>query len=304
MASMKILTQPIKWHGGKYYLRNWIISLMPPHLHYVEPFFGGGSVLLARDPRRDWMSSSGAKLPAALQGASEVVNDIHGELTNFWRVLQDDLDFQRLLQRVELTPFSEVEFDEAFQQSLNGNQQQSFSGGNNFPDAESRVERAVRFFILARQSRQGLMRDFATLSRSRTRGRINEQANAWLSVVQGLPDVHQRLRTVVILNRPACEVIRTQDGPNTLFYCDPPYVHESRSTTGEYDYEMTLDQHAELLETLSKVQGKFMLSGYPSSLYSQWQQRCGWNCHEKEIDNKAAAGKSKEIKTECLWCNF
>ncbi len=52
---MAVLTQPIKWHGGKYYLRAWILGLMPPHLHYVEPFFGGGGILLARDPNRDWM---------------------------------------------------------------------------------------------------------------------------------------------------------------------------------------------------------------------------------------------------------
>ncbi|MEZ6136359.1 MAG: DNA adenine methylase [Pirellulaceae bacterium] len=158
----------------------------------------------------------------------------------------------------------------------------------------SPVERAVQFFILARQSRQGLMRDFATLSRNRTRSRMNEQVSAWLNVVEGLQDVHQRLRNVVILNQPAVEVIRKQDGPKTLFYCDPPYVHETRATTGEYAFEMSANDHEELLETLSKIQGKFMLSGYPSELYSRWEQRANWNRHEFEIDNKAAAGKVKE----------
>lgn len=293
---MKILTQPIKWHGGKYYLRNWIIGLMPAHLHYVEPYFGGGSVLLARDPERNWMSSDGSQLEAALQGASEVVNDVHGELTNFWRVLQDEHDFQRFLRRVELTPFSEAEFHTAFDYSQHALQQESSIG--------DRVERAVRFFILARLSRQGLMRDFATLSRNRTRSRINEQVSAWLSVIDGLPDVHQRLRSVVILNQDACDVIRRQDGSNTLFYCDPPYLHETRSSTGEYHFEMTVDDHRRLLETLSNIEGKFLLSGYPSQLYQEWQDRCGWNCHQMKIDNKAARGKSKEIKLECLWCNF
>jgi DNA adenine methylase len=65
------LTPPLKWHGGKYYLARRIIELMPPHLHYCEPFFGGGAVLMAKDPK----------------GVSEVVNDIYGELINFWRVL-------------------------------------------------------------------------------------------------------------------------------------------------------------------------------------------------------------------------
>ncbi len=291
---MAKLTQPLKWHGGKYYLRKWIVGLMPPHLHYVEPFFGGGGILLARDPNRDWMAAGAEKLPAALKGGSEVVNDLHGELINFWRVLQDTTHFDSFRQRMEMTPFSEAEFDQAFELSQTEDADR---------DA-TEVERAVQFFILARQSRQGLMRDFATLSRNRTRSRINEQASAWLNVVEGLPDVHQRLRGVVILNQKATDVIRKQDGLNTLFYCDPPYVHESRSTTGEYAFEMGEAEHQELLETLSAIQGKFMLSGYPSSLYTKWEQKHNWTRHEVKIDNKAAAGEVKEKKTECLWCNF
>jgi DNA adenine methylase len=291
---MKTLTQPIKWHGGKYYLRKWIIGLMPPHLHYVEPFFGGGGILLARDPDRDWLATGNEKLPGALKGSSEVANDIHGELISFWRVLQNAEDFAAFRHRIELTPFSEAEFEEALAETKElGPVTQ-----------DQRVERAVRFFILARQSRQGLMRDFATLSRNRTRSCINEQVSAWLNVIEGLPDVHQRLRNVVILNQSACEVIRKQDGAHTLFYCDPPYVHETRSTTGEYAFEMTEDQHRELLDVLSKIQGKFMLSGYPSELYREWEFRSGWNRHDYLIDNKASSGKVKETKTECLWCNF
>ena len=293
---MAVLTQPIKWHGGKYYLLKWIVGLMPPHLHYVEPFFGGGGILLARDLDRDWMAPNIAnapkqKLPAALQGCSEVANDLHGELINFWRVLQTPEDFAAFRQRIELTPFSEAEFDDALASTRQD-------------EPASNVDRAIRFFILARQSRQGLMKDFATLSRNRTRSRINEQVSAWLNVIEGLPDVHQRLKKVVILNQSACDVIRKQDGENTLFYCDPPYVHESRSTTGEYAFEMTEDQHRELLDVLAGIAGRFMLSGYPSELYSQWEQRHGWKRHEFLIDNKAAAGKVKETKTECLWCNF
>ena len=305
---MATLTQPIKWHGGKYYLRKWIIGLMPPHLHYVEPFFGGGGILLARDPDRDWMlseSENKKKLPSALQGCSEVANDIHGELINFWRVLQNAPHFEAFRQRIELTPFSEAEFEAALLPS----ESEAVTGSATSSQADQGladncVERAVRFFILARQSRQGLMRDFATLSRNRTRSRINEQVSAWLNVVEGLPDVHQRLRNVVILNQSACDVIRKQDGEHTLFYCDPPYVHETRSTTGEYAFEMTEAQHRELLDVLAKIQGKFMLSGYPSELYREWETRYGWNRHDFLIDNKAAAGKVKEKKTECLWCNY
>ena len=282
------LTQPIKWHGGKYYLADWIISLMPPHLHYVEPFFGGGAVLLARDLERDWMAKDGERLPSHLKGCSEVVNDQHGELTNFWRVLQDPNDFDKFLRKVECTPVSSVEWEKASESR----------------ESLDRVERAVRFFVFARQSRQGLMNDFATLSRNRTRRRMNEQVSAYLSAVEGLADIHKRLMRVVILNDDACRIISRQDGAHTLYYCDPPYLHETRVSTDAYAHEMDQEQHAKLLESLSQIEGKFMLSGYRSKLYDDFAKKYKWRREEREIDNKASNRKSKEKKCECLWMNF
>ena len=142
---------------------------MPPHLHYIEPFFGGGAVLLARDPERDWMAKDGERLPSHLKGCSEVVNDQHGELTNFCRVLQDPADFAKFLRKVECTPLSSVEWKKASESR----------------DSLDRVERAATFFVFARQSGQGLMNDFATLSRNRTRRRMNEQVSAYLTAVEG-----------------------------------------------------------------------------------------------------------------------
>lgn len=267
------LTQPIKWHGGKHYLAERIIALMPPHVHYVEPFFGGGSVLLARDG----------------EGVSEVVNDLNSDLINFWQVLGNTYLFGDLVRILQGTPFSEEAWNEA---------------GLVCPSDTTKIGRAFRFFIRARQSRQGLMKDFATLSRNRTRRGMNEQVSSWLTAIEGLPAVHARLKRVVILNRPAVEVVRQQDGPNTLFYCDPPYLHETRVTTSDYAHEMHADDHAELLAVLAKVEGKFILSGYPSAMYNTFAAGAGWNRIDISIDNKASSKAEKEKKTECLWFNF
>lgn len=279
------LTQPLKWHGGKHYLAHWIISHMPPHLHYVEPYFGGGSVLLARDPNRDWMGEE--KLPSHQRGSSEVVNDLNGELMNFWRVLQSEELFPQFRRLVELSPVSQQLWQEA--ENTEGSQ----------------VERAAKFFIRARQSRQGLGSCFTTLSRSRTRRRMQESASSWLSAVDGLPDVHARLRRVVILNDDAINVIRQQDGDRTHFYVDPPYFGAERSGGGEYGaYEMTESQHRELLETLATITGTFQLSDYHSDLYDSFAAKQGWRCEECVIDNKASSRATKERKTECLWMNY
>lgn len=285
---MTSLVPPIKWHGGKHYLASWIISNMPPHLHYVEPFFGGGAVLLARDTERDWAQVEGEKLESARRGASEVVNDISRELSNFWKVLGDPDLFSNFRQRLDLIPFSESVWKESVE-AMN---------------SEDPIESAIGFFIRARQSRQGLMRSFATLSRTRTRRRMSEQVSSYLTAIDGLEDVHRRLQTVVVLNEDACKVIKQQDGRDTLFYCDPPYVHETRSATEAYSFEMSVAQHEELLQVLETIQGKFILSGYNCSLYEAFAIRNKWRREDKLIDNKASSSKTKEKKCESLWMNY
>ena len=88
---------PLKTHGGKHYLAQKIIALMPPHTHFVEPFAGGLAVLLAKE----------------CEGISEVVNDLDGNFTNFWQVLQDESLFAEFQRRVQAIPFSEVQWRKA-----------------------------------------------------------------------------------------------------------------------------------------------------------------------------------------------
>lgn len=112
--------------------------------------------------------------------------------------------------------------------------------------------------------------------------------------------MHERLKRVLILNRPALDVIREQDGEQTLFYLDPPYLHETRATTGEYMHEMSQQEHAELLAVLSQTSGKFLLSGYRSAMYDEAAAEHGWRRHDFEIANHAAGGAEKRRMTECV----
>jgi DNA adenine methylase len=269
--------QPLKWHGGKHYLASQIVALMPPHTHYVEPYAGGLAVLLAK----------------LCEGISEVVNDLNADLTNFWHVLQDEALFRKLQRRVQAVPFSEVEWHEAKRLV----DKMSTGSSNRQP-----VERAVAFFILCRQSLAGRCKVFAPLSRNRTRRGMNEQASAWLAAIEGLPEVHQRLRRVVVLNQPAVDVIRSQDGPDTLFYLDPPYLPDTKASQAFGPLEMTSEQHEQLLDVIVGVRGKVMISGYASKLYDT--RLSGWSRNEFRIANSAASGVMKRDMTEVVWCNF
>lgn len=265
---------PAKWHGGKCYFASRFVAMMPPHTHYVEPYAGGLAVLFAKDP----------------EGVSEVVNDLHGELVNFWRVLADPTWFAEFLRMVEATPFSEWHWQSAAKLVA--------------VDCSSTVTRAYAFFILCRQSLAGRMKNFTGITKTRTRRGMNNEVSAWLTAVEGLPLVHERLKRVMILNRDALDVIRGQDGEKTLFYCDPPYLHETRVTTSDYKHEMTKVQHIDLLATLSRIKGKFLLSGYRSKLYDDYAYAEGWTRHDFEIANNASGAKEKRRMVECVWCNF
>lgn len=270
-------TPPLKWHGGKHYLAPKIVALMPQlpdSLHYVEPYFGGGAVLLAKGPT----------------GWSEVVNDLNGDLTNFWLVLQQEDTFAALHRILQATPFSEAEFNRACESLPKGKD-------------TNLVQRAAWFFTCCRQSLAGRMDSFAPLSRTRTRRQMNEQASAWITAVEGLPAVHERLRRVVICNRPAIEVIRGQDGDKTFFYLDPPYLQETRTAKEVYGcYEMREADHRELIDTIKRVKGKVILSGYSNNLYDTELQ--DWTRHAYDLPNNAASGAKKRVMTETLWCNF
>ena len=114
--------------------------------------------------------------------------------------------------------------------------------------------------------------------------------------------MHDRLKRVVILNDDAVNVIRSQDGEKTLFYLDPPYVHDTRAATDVYHHEMTEADHVRLLEAIVACKGKVLLSGYPNDLYARMLPN--WNRHDFKIDNKAAGGKTKSVMTESVWTNF
>lgn len=289
---MSNLTSPLKWHGGKGYLAKRIIELMPPRvvngnspaaddtgwLHYVEPFFGGGQVLLANDP----------------EGISEVANDLNFNLINFWKTMMNPEMFAEFQRKVNSMPFSDSLYESATA-TVEDDKELVL---------RRPVDAALAFFVSCRQSMAGRMECFAPLTRNRTRRGMNEQVSAWLNAVEGLPAVHERLKRVVVLNRPALEVIKQQDGPRTLFYLDAPYVHSSRSSVGEYKHEMSDSDHEELIDMLLTIKGRAVVSMYHHPIYDVLHSKHGWRLVEFEIPNNAASGASKRRMVECVWMNY
>jgi DNA adenine methylase len=281
----------LKRHGGKKYLAKKIVGMMPRHLVYCEPFFGGGQVFFARDPadRSLWwdQKTSDRRHP---DGVCEVINDLDGDLATFFRVLADPELLEPLLRILRATLVSQRTFRTA-QNVLRD-------------ELATDLARAVAMFIANRQSRQALGKDFVTPVLTRLRGGRCEHANAWWSAIESLRVAHRRLRNVLVLNDEAVKVIRAHDEESTFFYLDPPYPHATRTAEGAYGaFEMTDEDHRELLFTIRAIEGKVIISGRANELYDQ--ALAGWHREAVAIVNHASANRQKEKKeNEVLWWNY
>jgi len=133
-----------------------------------------------------------------------------------------------------------------------------------------------------------------TFSDARHRNSNHCKAHEWASYPRSLAAISRRLQGVLIECRPATDVIRAQDTPDTLFFIDPPYVPSTRSKSG-YRHEMTESDHVAMLEQLRQVRGMVVLAGYPSKLYDDMLH--DW--HRVKRHHRAAG--SLRMRTEVLW---
>jgi DNA adenine methylase len=258
------------WYGGKFSHLDWLLPLLSPCHHYCEPFAGSGAVLLNRAP-----------------SPVETYNDIDGEVANFFRVLRDKKE--KLIEAIGLTPFSREEFAIACELDPN----------------LSSLERARRFFVRARQVRTGLAQT-ASLGRwanckNTSRAGMSGVISRWLGSVEDLPLIAERLLRVQIENRPAIEVIQLYDAPNTLFYCDPPYIHLTRGDNNAYGYEMTDGEHQELAHVLNKVKGRVAISNYQCDLMDELYAAPKW---KKSVAPEKTIHSTKGKRAEALWTNY
>jgi len=262
------LRPPVKWHGGKRYLAERIISSFPPHRVYLEPFGGGASVLLNKPPCE-----------------VETYNDLDQRITRLFRVLRED--GHRFVERLRFLPYSQVEFEAAA----------------DYPDGAPDFDKAVCDFVRWRQSFGGKGKSWSYTT-GRARGGMAGDVNAWWTAIDALPQIIERIRHVQIICQPAEEAIRRFDHVEGLIYCDPPYVHSTRAAGGRdvYGVEMTDEDHRSLAASLHRCKAKIALSGYPSPLYEELYGH--WRRIDFDIANHAAGGRTKSRETECLWLSF
>lgn len=246
---MTHLRSPIMWYGGKGSMTAKLLPLLPRHHSYVEPFAGGASLFWAKAP-----------------SPVEVLNDLDHRLVNYYAVLRDAVRGRHLQELLALTPYSREERRRC---------------AEGMDDAEDEVEAARRFVVCARQGFSGMAYSTSwSYVRTATRRGQASPCSKWETTIAMLGAHSERIMRAQLECRPALDVIERFDSPETLYYCDPPYVHSTRDAThiteGEcYQHEMADADHAALVDALLRIEGMAILSGYACEVYAPLEA-AGW----------------------------
>lgn len=241
----EFLRPPINYMGNKFGQLDFIIPLLPWHETYVEVFGGSGAVLLAK---------KSSKL--------EVFNDRFAGSTALYKCLQDDTKLQELRSKIAVMPHSREFFAWC---------RDTWEKENND------VDRAARWLYLVQASFAGRCEFFGRVVKNH-----NNIPNKIRDSIEIFPALHDRLKKVQIENLDFKQCMKDFDGPNVLFYLDPPYYGNDVYSTG-----FTKKDHIEMCQRIFQVQGAVVLSGYENPIYDQFP----WDSVHinQDVDNRVTA---------------
>lgn len=232
------MDSPIKWVGGKSRLREKIITMIPPHKTYVEPFGGALWILFDKPP-----------------SPIEIISDLDSELINLYMVIQ--YHHKEFIEYLDKTPISE----NLFKALVHG--WKSTDGRDGLPSTSStskeyqpNIPQAGNYYFILMNAFNGNISD----GRNPTFSLSPERSSAFIRFYSTNWDrVAVRLKKVTIVNRDFENLITKLDGPETFFYLDPPYFVATDSKR-YYRKTFKTGDHKRLLDLLKNIQGKFILS--------------------------------------------
>jgi len=255
----------LKYPGGKSYLADTIVYYLPrgTYARYVEPFLGGGAVMLAYGAR---------------PGIQRIGSDVYPGLMTLWQHVACTAVRDEFLSAVRALSYT----------------QETFEHWRDMTPVTP-LDAAIKTLVTHRFSRGGDGRSFAWSDR--LRGGKPGDLNAWENFVTALPGISRSVSDVTFEQRDVLEAIDLYDAPDTLWYMDPPYVHGTRVSTGLYKHEMTDAQHLALVTRLRTLRGACVVSGYRHPLYDSLH----WHSVAFNVPCNQAQTSTKSRREEVLW---
>ena len=259
------------YFGGKFSWTEWLYAYFPKEFTHLAEAFGGSMAVS--------LNFKGKCI--------RTVNELNGDVTNFFHVLRDHTD--ELLMKLEFSPCSEQNYSDCW------------------PIADDcKIERARKFYVRVRQSYYGLgaQRENKSwhMAKTKLHAQVGETVSKWNNALPKLVEVARLIRTnFQVINGDALEFIPRLDSKTTFFYIDPPYIMETRGSHDDYQFEFDNDQYRKLAEILYNIKGKAMISGYDHPLMNELFESKGWIKIEFPIKRNNI--RSQQVR-ECIWINY
>lgn len=270
MFKKEKINAPIKYFGGKGTMFKNILEHFPSKDEYdiyVEPFGGSFSVGLKKEPH-----------------GTEIYNDLEKNVYSLYYVLSSPELFNEFKLKCDLILYSD-DIRKKFKEELKRNDL-------------TILERAFYFFYVNRTSHNGIG-GFSV--NTVIRRNMSKSTSDFLSTIDRLPELHNRLSSVIVSNTDGIDLIERYNNPRTFFYCDPPYEQSTR-TDVRYSVDMDREKQEKFLNTVINSKSKVLISGYDCELYNILTE----NGFEKIsfIVNTMSGNFKKKTKIENLWKNY
>lgn len=243
------ITALVPWFGAKRTMSKAIVEEIGPHSNYWEPFCGSMAVLLAKPMSR-----------------TEVVNDLHCDLVNLARCIQDANVGPALYRRLRRVLSSQDLFADALAVVRNG------------PPADGLdIDRAFSYFVASWQGMNGVAgtSTFNTNFARRFSSLGGDAGVRWHGAVRSIPAWRKRIERVQVLNSDGIELCeKIEDREGTVIYCDPPYLVKG----AKYFHDFSGNDHFRLAKALGRFNKTRVVVSYyehPSlqDLYPGWSKR-------------------------------
>lgn len=259
----------IRYYGSKGSMWKSLLKHFPTAYGvYIEPFGGSATMLFCQ--RAD----------------IEVYNDLEQNVYSLFKVVSDEYLFYHFKERLDLTPYSEqlrAEYKERLKLA-----------------GLDVIDRAYYFFYVNMTSVNGL--GGLSIHTTAVRRKMSKGVSDYLSKVDGLLELHQRLSSVMILNRSAFDILERYQTPETFYYLDPPY-HQTTRTGARYAVDFSNKQHEQLIDTIINHPSMIMLSGYDCAAYDRLLTNERWQKYSFQV-NTISAKRIPKTKTETIWINY
>ena len=264
------MKSPIKYFGGKGNMFQELLDQFPKddeYKVYLEPYGGSGAMLLSRP----------------LVGHVEIYNDIYENVYSLFKVLSDKKLFIELKEKCDLAIYS-AKLRKEYKEKLKEN-------------IISIIDRAYYFWYVNRTSHNGVG---GWSVNCYVRRKMSKSTSDFLSCIDRLGELHDRLSAVIVENRDAVELIKKFDQDNVFIYCDPPY-HQGTRGSARYVHDYTDEQHEKFIDCVLASKAKILISGYACDAYKRLDSKF----KQVDFEVKTITGAfEKKTKIETLWRNY